>query len=66
MKPFFYHTGTERKIVGTVTIDSLPYPDLTDSKEKYVMVDVTTKNFTRTGNADTNKVSPTVTTFASY
>lgn len=37
---FFYHTGTERRIVGTVKIIRAAYPDHTDPAGKMAMVDM--------------------------
>ena len=39
---FFYHTGKERQIVGTVEIVREAYPDTTDPR--FYSVDVCTKN----------------------
>lgn len=40
---FFYHTGDEKCIVGTVEIVRTVYPDPSDSKGKFQMVDVKTR-----------------------
>jgi predicted RNA-binding protein with PUA-like domain len=37
---FFYHTGTEKQIVGIMTIDSEPYPNPKEKNERYVVVNV--------------------------
>ena len=37
---FFYHSGEERRIVGTVEVVREAYPDHTDETGKFVMVDV--------------------------
>lgn len=40
---FFYHTGSERQIVGIVTVVRTAYPDPSDPNQRFVMVDVQTK-----------------------
>ena len=40
---FFYHTGTERRIMGVVTVVRTAYPDPSDPNHRFVMVDVQTK-----------------------
>lgn len=40
---FFYHSGEERRIVGTVAITRPYYPDPTDSTGRFGMVDVAVK-----------------------
>ena len=37
---FFYHTGDERQIVGTMIITSNPYPNPEEDNERFVVVDV--------------------------
>ena len=37
---FFYHTGTERQVVGIMTITSDPYPNPEEDNERFVVVDV--------------------------
>lgn len=37
---FFYHTGKEKQIVGTVKIVSDPYPDPNETDPRLVVVDV--------------------------
>ena len=37
---FFYHTGDERQVVGTVEVIREAYPDATDEKGVFVAVDV--------------------------
>ena len=37
---FFYHSVTEKSIVGIVEVVKEHYPDPTDSKNKFVAVDV--------------------------
>jgi predicted RNA-binding protein with PUA-like domain len=37
---FFYHSGKERRIVGTVEVVREAYPDHTDPTGRFVMVDV--------------------------
>ncbi len=37
---FFYHTGTEKQIVGIMSIDSDPYPNPKEKNERYVVVNV--------------------------
>ena len=45
---FFYHSVKEKTIVGIVKIIKESYPDPTDKKNKFVMVDVETyKNLKR-------------------
>ncbi len=39
---FFYHTGGERRIMGTVKIVRAAYPDTTDPNHRFSMVDVRT------------------------
>ena len=39
-RAFFYHSGEERQIVGTVEIVREAYPDDSDPTGKFVMVDV--------------------------
>ena len=41
---FFYHTGTERQIIGIVTIVREAYPDSTDEMGRFDRVDVKTKS----------------------
>lgn len=41
-RAFFYHSGKERQIVGTVTIAKEAYPDHTDETGRFIMVDVKT------------------------
>jgi predicted RNA-binding protein with PUA-like domain len=40
---FFYHSGAERRIVGTVEVIRAFYPDHTDATGKFGMVDVKAK-----------------------
>lgn len=40
-KAFFYHSVSEKSIVGIVTITRTAYPDPTDADGKFVCVDVT-------------------------
>lgn len=40
---FFYHSGKERQIVGIVEIVRTAYPDPSDPKGRFVMVDVKAK-----------------------
>ena len=42
---FFYHTGTERQVVGIMTITSDPYPNPEEDNERFVVVDVKFKKF---------------------
>ena len=37
---FFYHTGTERQVVGIMTITSDPYPNPEEDNERFVVVNV--------------------------
>ena len=37
---FFYHTGKEKKILGTVTISRTTYPDPSDETGRFFMVNV--------------------------
>ena len=37
---FFYHTGTEKKIVGIMTVDSDPYPNPKEKNERFIVVNV--------------------------
>ena len=37
---FFYHTGTERKIVGIMIVDSNPYPNPEEKNERFIVVNV--------------------------
>ena len=37
---FFYHSGGERRIVGTVSVVKEAYPDPSDESGRFVMVDV--------------------------
>lgn len=37
---FFYHTGTEKQIVGIITVDSDPYPNPKEKNERYVVINV--------------------------
>jgi predicted RNA-binding protein with PUA-like domain len=39
-RAFFYHTGNEKQIVGTVEVIREFYPDATDAKGVFVVVDV--------------------------
>ena len=39
---FFYHSGGERQIVGTVSVVKEAYPDPSDESGRFVMVDVKT------------------------
>ena len=41
---FFYHTGTERQVVGIMTITSDPYPNPEEDNERFVVVDVKFKS----------------------
>ena len=41
---FFYHSVTEKKIIGIVEVFKEHYPDPTDSSGKFVVVDVKAKN----------------------
>lgn len=40
---FFYHSGKEKQIVGTLEITSDPYPNPEESNKRYVVVDVKPK-----------------------
>ena len=42
---FFYHTGTERQVVGIMTITSDPYPNPEEDNERFVVVDVKFNKF---------------------
>ena len=42
---FFYHTGTERQVVGIMTITSAPYPNPEEDNERFVVVDVKFNKF---------------------
>ena len=42
---FFYHTGTERQVVGIMTITSDPYPNPEEDSERFVVVDVKFNKF---------------------
>ena len=42
---FFYHTGTERQVVGIMTITSDPYPNPEEDNERFVVVNVKFKKF---------------------
>ncbi|MBF0353891.1 MAG: EVE domain-containing protein [Alphaproteobacteria bacterium] len=56
---FFYHSVTERSIVGIVEIVSKAYPDPTDETGKWVCVDVkTVKTLPRPVTLDRIKVLP--------
>ena len=37
---FFYHTGSEKQIVGIMTVDSKPYPNPKEKNERFVVVNV--------------------------
>ena len=37
---FFYHTGTERQIVGIMTVDSNPFPNPDEKIERFIAVNV--------------------------
>lgn len=37
---FFYHTGTEKQIVGIIAVDSDPYPNPKEKNERYVVINV--------------------------
>jgi predicted RNA-binding protein with PUA-like domain len=39
-KVFIYHTGKERKIIGTAEVVSNPYPDPSQQHTKYLVVDI--------------------------
>lgn len=39
-RAFFYHSGTERRIVGVVEVVREAYPDPTDAEGRFVCVDV--------------------------
>ena len=41
---FFYHSVSEKSIVGIVEVVKESYPDPTDKSEKFVVVDVKTKS----------------------
>ena len=41
---FFYHSVSEKSIVGIVEVDKESYPDPTDKSGKFVVVDVKTKS----------------------
>ena len=41
---FFYHSVTEKKIIGIVEVCKEHYPDPTDSSGRFVVVDVKAKN----------------------
>lgn len=45
---FFYHTGNERCILGTVTIVRTAYPDPSDDQGRRCMVDVQTNSAFKT------------------
>ena len=45
---FFYHSGAERRIVGTVEVTREAYPDHTDPSGRFVMVDVTAREACKT------------------
>ena len=40
---FFYHSVSERSIIGVVVVEKEHYPDPTDNTGKFVVVDVKTK-----------------------
>ncbi len=40
---FIYHSGKQKSIVGTATIESGPYPDPGGQDDKLVVVDITAK-----------------------
>ena len=40
----YYHTGTERRAVGTMEVVSEPYPNPEESNERFVVVDVEYKS----------------------
>ncbi len=42
---FFYHTGTERQVVGIMTITSDSYPNPEEDNERFVVVDVKFNKF---------------------
>ena len=42
---FFYHTGTERQLVGIMTITSNPYPNPEEDNERFAVVNVKFKKF---------------------
>ena len=42
---FFYHTGTERQVVGIMTITSDPYPNPEEDNERFAVVNVKFKKF---------------------
>ena len=37
---FFYHTGSERQIVGIMEIISTPYPNPNEDNDRFIVVDV--------------------------
>jgi predicted RNA-binding protein with PUA-like domain len=37
---FFYHTGTERQIIGIMTVDSDPYPNPDEKNNRFIVVNV--------------------------
>ena len=37
---FFYHTGTEKQIVGIMTVESNPYPNPKEKNERFVVINV--------------------------
>ena len=41
---FFYHSVTEKKIIGVVEVVKEFYPDPTDTSSRFVVVDVKAKN----------------------
>ena len=41
---FFYHSVSEKSIVGIVEVDKESYPDPTDKSGKFVVVDIKTKS----------------------
>ena len=45
---FFYHSVSEKKIIGIVEIIKEHYPDPTDKSGKFVVVDVKAKNKLKT------------------
>ena len=40
---FFYHTGTEKQIVGIMTVDSNPYPNPKEKNDRFIVVNVNYK-----------------------
>lgn len=40
---FFYHTGTERQIIGIMTVDSDPYPNPEEKNKRFIVVNVNYK-----------------------